>query len=44
MTDADLFIVSSAGLLIGVALLITAQIAARNRAKYLASRQTHPAE
>jgi hypothetical protein len=44
MTDADLLIVSLAGLLIGVALLITARIAARNRAKYLASRQNHPAE
>ena len=44
MTDDMLFIVSSAGLLIGVAGLLLVKAMARSRAKYLASRTTHPAE
>ena len=44
MTDDMLFIVSSAGLLIGLAGLLVVKVMARNRARYLASRTTHPSE
>jgi hypothetical protein len=44
MTENMLFIVSSAGLLIGLAGQVLVKLMARNRARYFASRGTHPAE
>jgi hypothetical protein len=39
-----MIIIDIVGALIAVAGWLTAKVAARNRARYLASRRTHPAE
>lgn len=39
-----LLIISITGLVAGIALLTFAKIMKRNRVKYLATRETHPAE
>jgi hypothetical protein len=44
VTDRMMIIIDIVGALIAVAGWLTAKVAARNRARYLASRRTHPAE
>jgi hypothetical protein len=44
MTDTMMIIINVAGALIAIAGWLTARMAARNRARYLEARATHPAE